>query len=456
MLYSVESTFEQRKEGTMSSFRNIRPFRWFLFLWIGLIYIWGLPLNTDNRLMTVSTTVIFTVLMALHLGLYGLSFTKNVQRGWLLTYFVVQNILVLLISRLMLDWTVPFCLYIALTGQMVSILQQPRAIALGIIAHLLLFTLSYLLLGTGLHMYGMPEVRHPFIEWARVWRTLLAMPLLLFVAGYILLFVRQSKAHEHAQKLLRDLASAHSELEQTHTQLQDAHTQLVKYAQRVEDLTLLTERQRIARELHDTLAQGLAGLIMQLEAVNLYFAHEQPERARAIVQQATERARTTLSEARYAIDNLRSATASPEDLLQAIQDEVQRFTATTGIACHSDLALLDAVPASSREHVLRAISEGLSNIARHAQAHKAWIRTCRQNDTLAIAISDDGIGFLPTTVEELDGHYGLLGLRERARLAGGQLEILSTPAEGTTLRFCIPAQMEACEDERYHSCADHR
>jgi NarL family two-component system sensor histidine kinase YdfH len=90
------------------------------------------------------------------------------------------------------------------------------------------------------------------------------------------------------------------------------------------------------------------------------------------------------------------------------------------------------------EHVLRVVSESLGNIARHAQAHQVWVRTFQQESMLTIEIRDDGIGFDLSHEATRAGHYGLLGLRERARLAGGRLEIESASGRGTTMRFTLP------------------
>jgi two-component system, NarL family, sensor histidine kinase YdfH len=150
------------------------------------------------------------------------------------------------------------------------------------------------------------------------------------------------------------------------------------------------------------------------------------------------RARTTLAEARCAIDDLRARTLDSDELLLAVQREIDRFTETTSIVCVADIAALSLVPENLCEHVLRAITEGLTNIARHAQAHQVWVCAHFNEVILTIEVRDDGIGFESTTVMDQKGHYGLLGLRERARLVGGHLDMESFPGKGTTLRLCLP------------------
>src|SRR5262249_26207997 len=144
--------------------------------------------------------------------------------------------------------------------------------------------------------------------------------------------------------------------------LDAAHRALAAYADRVEDLTLLTERQRMARELHDTLAQGLAGLSLQLEAMRLHLARGDTDRAGAILDQAQGRARAALSAARRAIDDLRAAPGGAQDAQAGVAEEIGRFTSATGIPVEADLTPLAALPASVAEHVLRLIAECLTNV----------------------------------------------------------------------------------------------
>ena len=204
---------------------------------------------------------------------------------------------------------------------------------------------------------------------------------------------------------------------------------------RVEDLTLANERQRLARELHDTLAQRLVGLTLQLDTTGALLTEESYEEAQEIVQQAMARARATLAAARCAIDDLRSEASGQLTCSEAMQEEIRRFSSATGIVCHTDLVALTAIPSPFQEHVLRVVTEGLMNVTRHVQTRHVWVHTVQQDRTLTVDISDDGIGFDLDVVAMHAEHYGLVGLRERARLIGGQLEVKSATGKGTTLRF---------------------
>jgi NarL family two-component system sensor histidine kinase YdfH len=102
----------------------------------------------------------------------------------------------------------------------------------------------------------------------------------------------------------------------------------------------------------------------------------------------------------------------------------------------------DELPAGLRQNLARMVAEGLTNITRHAHASRASIHLSYDDLYLELVIQDDGAGFDPLAAEGQPGHYGLLGIRERARLAGGVLEITSAPQQGTILRVRLPRKME--------------
>jgi NarL family two-component system sensor histidine kinase YdfH len=124
-------------------------------------------------------------------------------------------------------------------------------------------------------------------------------------------------------------------------------------------------------------------------------------------------------------------------LAEGIRKEVNRFTTATGIPCELDLAIIPALPATTCEHIIRIVAEGLTNIARHAQANQVWLRIVINNERQEIELRDNGVGFDPTGTMVQSGHYGLLGIRERARLAGGTLDVQSVVGQGTTLQLTL-------------------
>jgi NarL family two-component system sensor histidine kinase YdfH len=205
---------------------------------------------------------------------------------------------------------------------------------------------------------------------------------------------------------------------------------------------------------HDTLAQGLVGLVLQLETINAHLTNSQTERAQQIVQISVSRARNTLAEARQAIDDLRRTATSEADFFQMLRQAVEQFSATTGLECRLEvppftLSRLGLLPALVRECVLRGLNEGLTNIARYAQASRVRVslnlnplKSGNRPWILELRIEDNGVGFKSFDFKQLaaTGHYGLMGLQERSQLLGGNLELsrLKRTGSGTILRLQLP------------------
>ncbi len=398
--------------------RKISLFRWLLLLWIGFVYLWGVLWGGGmSEQITPHALILFTLLMLLHFSLYAVSsFTLSRSGRFRLLYVAIQALLIVLISLVAHRFTVTLGLYLALVGEIASLLLEIRLVLLVGAACLLLFSLNLHLLYGGEPVPILSQHLVPFYM-----ALLYVLPAFVLVVVYAL---RQARARVQTQRLLQEL--------------EQAHRQLADDAVRLEELTRAAERQRMARELHDTLAQGLAGLILQLEAVKAHLVAGREERALEIVIQAMGRARTSLATARSAIDDLRTETMTPTDLQHALEEETLRFTAATGIPCTTQFSSLSPVPEAFGESVMRSVAEGLLNIARHAQASQVWVCVAQHDQELAIEVRDNGRGFDPTTVAQ-QGHYGLPGLRERARLLDGQFALLTAPGEGTTLRFLLPA-----------------
>src|SRR5215471_2233805 len=272
--------------------------------------------------------------------------------------------------------------------------------------------------------YGVPLGMHLTAPWLSFWSFSDVTTIVFFVLGYLILYLQQ--------------ASSQRELEQAHLELQAAHSRLAASARQIETLTLLTERQRMARELHDTLVQGIAGMIMQLEVTSAQLDRKNYLQARHVLSQALSSARTTLLDARHAITDLRSRTPRIEQFVESVQEEIAHFFQMTGIVCHVDLDDLIYTPPQHCEHVLRVIGEGLSNVAHHAQARQVNVEASVVERWLEITVRDDGRGFDPASQELHTGHYGLLGLQERAHLVEGTLSLSCSEGEGTTLRFRVP------------------
>ena len=395
---SIRSKFEKHPELWFFVFANVV---------FAVMYVWSF--FTNPALLQPGNFILFTGLTLTHMAIHWSLLIIGDEEKWFWPYVIIQGLLAFIITYLSMNMGMIFALFLALIGEIVGSEQRKSWGLLAVVYFIVLSLINYIYLN-GIETSG--------------WWIIGTIPMIVFVIMYVSLYTREARARERAQTLLKDLEVAHS--------------QLAEYATQVEELTLTTERQRMARELHDTLAQGLAGLILQLEAADSYISNQNPQKAQAIIQQAMTRARTTLADARRAIGDLRESQATPTDLNAAIRGEVERFQHSTGIPCTLELCTLSSFSPALAENVLRTVSEGLVNIARHAQASEVFLTMNCDKRNLCIEIRDNGIGFDPQIAIGRSGHYGLLGLRERARLLGGTLAIKSLPGEGTTIGIQLP------------------
>ncbi len=244
----------------------------------------------------------------------------------------------------------------------------------------------------------------------------------VFIILIMFVLNQQLKEREKAEELAESLEATNAKL--------------AAYAARNESLTLQAERERMARELHDTLAQGVAGLVMQLEAIKAYQQQDQHTEAEQVVVQALSRARNTLKESRSAIEDLRNEGGDFEHTIKKLAEE---FRASSSTEFQLDIQLLDEknIPQHIQHHARRVFHEALTNIQKHSQAKNAEIGIVQHCDMLELYIKDDGVGFdvqnIPTR-----GHFGLQGLRERAQLTDSRYMLTSSPNEGTMIEFIFP------------------
>ena len=208
-----------------------------------------------------------------------------------------------------------------------------------------------------------------------------------------------------------------------------------------EQIAVLEERNRMARELHDTLAQGVAGLVLQLEAVKHLLSEGEVAESQQIVAEAGTQAREALRKARAAIDDLRAEALLGRDFVTAVTQQTQKFGDSHHLEIELDAHLPDSVllPPTISLHARRGLAEMLTNVARHAQATTVWVELALTDGCLQIEVEDDGVGFAVETATR-SGHYGLIGLQERAQLTGGHFAIESAPERGTTARLSLPLE----------------
>jgi two-component system NarL family sensor kinase len=204
------------------------------------------------------------------------------------------------------------------------------------------------------------------------------------------------------------------------------------------ELGALEERNRLAREIHDTLAQGLAAIALKLEAADAMLEADGSAAARAAVSQALDLARRNLDEARRSVLDLRAAPLDGRGLAAALRALGDEVAASAGgvqvrVLVEGDDALL---PPRVTLGLYRVAQEAVANALNHAAASALELRLLVDAERVALIVSDDGRGFSPGQPSE--GRFGLLGARERARLLGGELRLESAPGAGTRLSVEVP------------------
>ena len=206
------------------------------------------------------------------------------------------------------------------------------------------------------------------------------------------------------------------------------------------DMAVLEERNRMAREIHDTLAQGFTGIVIQLEAGEDAM-EEHPGRLGEHIKVAKGIARECLAEARRSVWNLLPEVLERSPLDVIISDEVERFAST--VSGKAEFTLLGArrdLAAATQAAILRICQESLSNIRKYADADEVSVTLDFDLDTVTLTVSDDGVGFDPEGIRigGASGGFGLTGMRQRARLLRGDVDIISSPGHGTMVRARIP------------------
>lgn len=219
-------------------------------------------------------------------------------------------------------------------------------------------------------------------------------------------------------------------------ELEEAHQRLIHYAVTLEQLAVSRERNRLARELHDTLAHSLSAVAVQLEAVRSLWARD-PAKAQSLLDSSLLATRNGLGEARRALQSLRASPLEDLGLVLALRRLAESCAERAGLALELDLPERDPeLPPDIEQCVYRVAQEAMENVTRHAEARKLLVRFGVANDLVRLEIEDDGCGFLLDQAGKTQ-HFGLQGMRERSRLVGADLEIRTGLGQGTTLTFFV-------------------
>ncbi|RKN39156.1 sensor histidine kinase [Micromonospora endolithica] len=239
------------------------------------------------------------------------------------------------------------------------------------------------------------------------------------------------------KRLIVELAEANDRLAETMRENEGLHAQLLTQAR---EAGVLDERQRMAREIHDTLAQGLAGIITQLEAAGQ--SRARPADQGRHLDNALALARESLTEARRSVRAVRPEPLDRARLPEVLADLTERWSTINAVRGEINTT---GTPRPLHPEIevtlLRAAQEALANAARHARATRVGLTLSYMEDVVTLDVRDDGVGFDPggRPPESAEGGFGLAGMRQRVRRVGGRLAVESEPGGGTAVSATVPA-----------------
>jgi signal transduction histidine kinase len=280
---------------------------------------------------------------------------------------------------------------------------------------------------SGAQASGIPV--HDSARWLVFAGLLIANNVLLTIAKH---FADQEERRSEAR------AATITELEQAHEENAALQAQLLVQAR---EAGIADERRRLAAEIHDTIAQGLTGIIAQLQAAANASNAADPATVKEHVGRATELARHSLGEARRSVQNLAPAGLSYDGLPQALRKTVDQWSERTGVPAEFTLTgTAQHLHGEFSATVLRITQEALANVSKHAAASRVGVTLSFMDDEVTVDIRDDGKGFDPLALSARTGTggFGLDGMRARAERIAGSLTVESEPGFGTAVSAHIP------------------
>lgn len=315
-------------------------------------------------------------------------------------YLAAQTALI--IGGMLLYYELDFfaILFMPLGGQAVFILPRRKAIT-----WIVIFSLA-IVIGQ-LTQFEFPNGL-PF--------TFLYLAGLFFVASFSTTMLRVNRERMQSDRLLDEL--------------QQAHRQLQENAGQAEELATAKERNRLARELHDSVAQTLYGLTLQAEAANRKLRAGQTDEVSEYLQEIRDSAQQTLQETRLLIFELRPPILEQEGLVAALRNRLESVESRSGLRVQMLLQEVGQVRAEVETGLYGIANEALNNILKHARAASIKVSLKKEAGRIVLEIHDDGIGF---DVNSMSGGMGVNGMKERAEHFGGDLQIQSD-TNGTRLR----------------------
>lgn len=352
-----------------------------------------------NRLTVPKATVIVTLaIIYLINGIYGYAWIRNAASFKLaLVYFALQISFATILIFLAQSPAIMIAM-LPLAGQSVVVL--PRRLMLGVCVTMWLALVVPMLISAG---PGAAAVLGMFF-----------LAGIVFVVVITQLAVKEQRARAEVERLL--------------SELKDANDKLREYANQVEEVATLTERNRLAREIHDSLGHYLTVVIVQIEAATAVMETDR-ERSLDGLRKAQALAQKGLAEVRRSITALRS----PHSLIESLTTLFEECR-VSGVSAEFQLIGTPRKLSPSAELTLyRAGQEGLTNVRKHSRANTATVTLDYSGDQVWLVVRDDGIGS-----NQPEKGFGLVGVNERVQLLGGEVRITTAPDKGFSLEVGLP------------------
>ena len=359
---------------------------------------------------SLATTRVVMVALLVLIGLLLLRGPNERSSRWQIQlYLGVQGALVSILMFMIPGWTMFPVLYCIFSFQAILYLS-PNPGVIWIVVYVLVTAASF-------------AIR---IRWAEGPNAILLYGAInAFFGAFAYALLRANAARQESQALLAEL--------------QEAHRRLQDYALRAEELAVVEERNRLAREMHDTIGHRLTVASVQLEGAQRLCPSD-PDRAASMIGTVRQQVREALAELRSTVAALRTPIEADLHLRSSLKRLISQFEEATGLAVHRLLPEeMPQLPHAHRLALVRTAQEGLTNIQKHAHASQVWVVLSVRDHAITLLISDDGKGI---SLGGRPAGYGLRGLRERASQLDGELHLEPRQGGGSQLSLRLPLPVE--------------
>jgi signal transduction histidine kinase len=260
--------------------------------------------------------------------------------------------------------------------------------------------------------------------------------------GYVIIYPTAIFLFTSLSYLAMQAEAAQSRSEALLADLQESNRKLQAYAAQVEELAAAAERNRLARELHDSVTQIIFGLTLSAQAARILLDRN-PARAAAELDHVQALAQNALAEMRALIQQLHPRSKTEEGLLPALRRLAEERKTSDGLAVAVNVSGERRLPVKVEEELYRIAQEALTNITKHAHTNQAVVTLdMSDGNRVRLDIEDAGVGFDPAKTKTIPGHLGLTSISERVQALGGTVLIDSYPGRGTRLKVDISLEQE--------------